>query len=202
MPMKTIRSASDLQLAVIDPSHPRWLEAIHLVRERYQQAFDARLITFMPAYLALLDHDEMKSVCGFRVAQQEPLFLEQYLDQPADEILSQRFDCRVSRSALIEFGQLASFGRGLSALHFTLIAQQLVDLGYEWCVFTATDPLHALMRRFGLQPTLIAKASASCIPNANQIWGSYYQHSPRILAGNLAQGLALLNRFHLNQKQA
>ncbi|KQB04707.1 delta-VPH [Vibrio metoecus] len=200
--MKHLPCLSDLTLEVITPMHPRWNEATALVRERYQQAFDAHLTAYMPAYLALLDHNEMKSVCGFRIAEQESLFLEQYLDQPADEILAQRFACSIPRGKLIEFGHLASFGRGLSAFHFLLIAQQLVAMGFEWCIFTATDPLHALMRRFGLQPTLIAKASSTRIPNASQVWGTYYQHSPRILAGNLAQGCERLNQLSLNQKQA
>ncbi|MGL4827854.1 MAG: thermostable hemolysin [Vibrio sp.] len=193
---------SELQLEVITSTHARWNEATSLVHERYQQAFDAHLITFMPAYLALLDQEEMKSVCGFRIAEHEPLFLEQYLDVPADVILSERFGCAIARGKLIEFGHLASFSRGLSAYHFRLIAQQLVAMGFEWCIFTATDPLHALMRRYGLQPTLIAKASSACIPNATQVWGTYYQHSPRILAGNLVQGCERLNQLALNQKQA
>ncbi|ENM5750815.1 thermostable hemolysin [Vibrio mimicus] len=200
--MKHLPCLSDLKLEVISPTHPRWDEAIALVHERYQQAFDANLTSFMPAYLALLDQNEMKSVCGFRIAEQEPLFLEQYLDEPADEILAHRFACSIPRSRLIEFGHLASFGRGLSAYHFRLMAQQLVAMGFEWCIFTATDPLHALMRRFGLQPTLIAKASPTRIPDASQVWGTYYQHSPRILAGNLVQGCARLNQLSLNQKQA
>ncbi|CSC33336.1 thermostable hemolysin [Vibrio cholerae] len=58
------------------------------------------------------------------------------------------------------------------------------------------------MRRFGLQPTLIAQASPARIPNASQIWGTYYQHRPRILAGNLVHGCTHLNQLHLNQKQA
>ncbi|KYN23836.1 delta-VPH [Vibrio cidicii] len=193
---------SSIQLEVIDQKHARWPEATHLVQERYQQAFDAHLHRFMPSFLALLDDGEMKSVCGYRVAKDEPLFLEQYLDEPANQILSRRFACNVTRDSLIEFGQLASFSRGLSGLHFTLIADKLVALGFEWCIFTATDPLHALMKRFGLEPTMIASADAKRIPNATQIYGSYYQHSPRILAGNLRLGLAHLKQLAQQQKQA
>ncbi|GHZ24177.1 thermostable hemolysin [Vibrio cholerae] len=200
--MKPLPCLADLTLEVITPTHPRWNEAIKLVDERYQQAFDAHLTAYMPAYLALLDKQVMKSVCGYRIAEQEPLFLEQYLDEPADRLLAQRFACPIPRGKLIEFGHLASFGRGLSAFHFRLMAQQLVAMGFEWCIFTATDPLHALMRRFGLQPTLIAQASPARIPNASQIWGTYYQHRPRIWAGNLVHGCTHLNQLHLNQKQA
>lgn len=75
--MKPLPCLADLILEVITPTHPRWNEAIKLVDERYQQAFDAHLTAYMPAYLALLDKQVMKSVCGYRIAEQEPLFLEQ-----------------------------------------------------------------------------------------------------------------------------
>ncbi len=133
--MKPLPCLADLTLEVITPTHPRWNEAIKLVDERYQQAFDAHLTAYMPAYLALLDKQVMKSVCGYRIAEQEPLFLEQYLDEPADRLLAQRFACPIPRGKLIEFGHLASFGRGLSAFHFRLMAQQLVAMGFEWCIF-------------------------------------------------------------------
>jgi phosphoglycolate phosphatase-like HAD superfamily hydrolase len=89
---------------------------------------------------------------------------------------------------VIEFGQLASFAHGNSPIHFFLMAEKLVEQGYEWCIFTATDPLHALMKRLGLTPTVIAEASAERVPEAEKIWGTYYQHKPRVLAGNLVEG--------------
>lgn len=189
-------------LEIIDPNHLLWRDATNQVYLRYQQAFDARLCTFMPAFLALIQDGEIKSLCGFRIAQNEPLFLEQYLDQSADAILSDTFGCPISRSKLVEFGQLASFARGLSPLHFTLIAQRLVDLGFEWCIFTATDPLHVLMKRLGLAPTVIAQADPTRITDATTTWGSYYQHQPRILAGNLRLGLARLHSLNTQQRQA
>jgi len=194
-------------MVAIFPSHPYKLEIVdrsHFQRQaiedyiarRYSSAFDARLDAFMPTFLALMEGDEIRSLCGFRVAVDEPLFLEQYLDETADTLLSNVFQSEIKRDKLIEFGQLASFSKGFSTLHFLLMTQYLVQSGYEWCIFTATDPLYAMMSRLGLDTIVLSEADPSRIPDATHIWGSYYQYQPRIIAGNLKQGLVHLQNVY------
>ena len=195
--------ASHCQLDIVYPSHPLWVAVIEHVSLRYQQAFWADLKVFMPAYLALLSNGEIISVCGFRIASEEPLFLEQYLDAPAQQLVSGLFEQPIQRSNLVEFGHLASFAKGMSPLHFYLIAHFLVENGYEWCIFTATDPLYALMSRLGLEPRLITRAEAEKVVDADAVWGTYYQHQPKVFAGNLTKGLGKLRLINQrSRKQA
>lgn len=189
-------SIQGFTLDIVSPTHPLWHDVIEHVSLRYQEAFFAELKVFMPAYLTLIDNDNIISVCGFRIAEQEPLFLEQYLEGEAQNLVSTVFQCDVKRSNLVEFGHLASFAKGMSALHFYLIAQMLVDLGFEWCIFTATDPLHAMMARLGLEPQTLAQADPNKVPDSLSTWGSYYDHQPRVLAGNLVKGLERLRLVH------
>ena len=186
--MRNPITTPDFKLEIVAPNHPLWPQVTQQLSTRYEQAFDAKLATFMPEFMTLMIGDEIKSLCGFRNAGNEPLFLEQYLDDHAEVILNQHFDANITRDSVIEFGQLASFAHGNSPIHFFLMAEKLVEQGYEWCIFTATDPLHALMKRLGLTPTVIAEASAERVPEAEKIWGTYYQHKPRVLAGNLVEG--------------
>ncbi|MEI8594164.1 thermostable hemolysin [Photobacterium sp. Hal280] len=182
-----------ITLVHIDKDHPLREKTESYVASRYASAFHARIHTFMPDFLALVDdQNQLLSVCGFQSADTGPLFLEQYLDLPADHLMSERFGLPVSRCELIEFGQLAAFSKGMSSLHFTLIARYMVNQGYHWCIFTATGPLQAMMRRFGLNPHILADASPDRIPDAEKIWGTYYCHQPRISGGNLAAGLQTL----------
>lgn len=183
---------NDFILDIVGPMHPLWSKVTNHVSQRYQDAFFANLKQFMPAYLTLIEGNEIISVCGFRIAQNEPLFLEQYLEDDAHKLISNVFDCDVKRANLVEFGHLASFAKGMSSLHFYLIAQRLVSLGFEWCIFTATDPLHAMMTRLGLEAHIIAPADQNKVPDAKATWGSYYEHQPRVLAGNLVKGLERL----------
>jgi len=183
------------ELAIIEHTDSRRKEIERYIAQRYSLAFDARLDSFMPTFMALMEGDEIKSLCGFRVASEEDLFLEKYLDESADSILSRAYKRPVSRAQLIEFGQLASFSKGFSALHFLLMTKKLVEMGYEWCIFTATDPLYAMMCRLGLETIILAEADPSRIPDATTIWGNYYQHQPRIVAGNLRQGMEHLKNL-------
>lgn len=190
--------SSTLNLMVIDSHHPRWQEAIDYIALRYCEAFSAHVNHFMPRFMALSDDEKILAVCGIRSGNEGELFLEQYLDDNVETVLSQVFSSHITRDKLIEFGQLASFTQGMSTEHFYLMASTLVEQGFEWCIFTATDPLFRLMKRLGLTPTIITEADPNRIYNAKQVWGTYYEHHPRILAGNLKQGLARLHAIHLS----
>ncbi|WP_354623129.1 thermostable hemolysin [Psychromonas sp. MME2] len=127
-------------LKVIDCSHPLRQEVERYVACRYELAFTAKITEFMPTFLAIYsENGELLSVCGYRIASDEPLFLEQYLAQPAEQIMAKQFAQVIARSNLIEFGQLASFSKGISPLHFLLMAKHLTEQGFEWCIFTATN---------------------------------------------------------------
>lgn len=180
-----------LHLELIDQQHPLRAQAEAYVAQRYELAFDAHIQQFMPSFLGLVQQSDIRSLCGIRDASKEALFLEQYLDFPIEEIIQQLSGCQVERKDLIEFGQLASFSKGLSPLHFYLITRQLVAMGYTWCVCTVTDTLFALFKRLGLDSYDVALADAARVENAQQ-WGRYYQHQPRIIVGNLVESLARL----------
>jgi hypothetical protein len=193
-----------LTLNIVDPVHPYWPEVTKRLSRRYRAAFQADLKAFMPAYLTLTEGDQILAVCGFRRAADEPLFLEQYLNGTAETLLSEVFKTNIQRSSLVEFGHLASFTKGMSLLHFHLIAETLVDLGHTWCIFTATDLLHAMMVRLGLQPEFIALADPDRVPDAGATWGTYYANfQPRVVGGSLTEGLERLRLIQqLHRKRA
>ncbi|QMV17001.1 Thermostable hemolysin [Vibrio spartinae] len=197
MMQAALRNAS-MTLEIISETHPMRHQVERYIAERYSYAFDANIEQFMPLFLALLQGEDIQSICGYRAASEAPLFLEQYLDLAAEKAVSEAFAQTIERTTLIEFGQLASFSKGLSPFHFYLIAQRLVEMGYQWCICTVTDPLYALMKRLGLNPVVIAQADARRVDHAAQ-WGRYYQLRPRIVAGDLQQSLAHLKRYWLTK---
>lgn len=193
--MTTNTANSNFELRFIDKKHPCRKDVEQYVATRYQDAFNANIVEFMPTFIAIYnEQQEILSVCGYRVASQESLFLEQYLHQPADQLMTTSFDKNIDRSKLIEFGQLASFSHGLSPMHFMLMAQCLVDQGFEWCIFTATDPLYVMMRRLGLQMQVLSDANQEEIADAESTWGTYYHQKPRVSSGNLKLGLEQLTQ--------
>lgn len=191
--MTAINSRKQVKLQIIDKDHACRSDVESYIKSRYEQAFNAHIDEFMPMFVAIYDqHQQLLSTCGYRVASDAPLFLEQYLDAPAEQLMGEEFGQTIERQKLIEFGQLASFSRGMSPMHFMLMAEHLVALGYEWCIFTATDPLYAMMCRLGLEPTILAHANSGQISDTQDKWGTYYHHRPKVSAGNLKEGLQKL----------
>ncbi|MDV5168181.1 thermostable hemolysin [Photobacterium rosenbergii] len=177
---------STFQLKLIGCHHPLRQDVEQHITERYRLAFNANVTDFMPLLLAVFNaQQQLKSACGIRVASTEALFLENYLSAPAEKLIMDTYHQAVERKNLIEIGQLASFSQGSAPMHFLLLTQYLIEQGYEWCIFTATDPLYAMMRRLGLAPMPLIEARAEHITNAPKIWGSYYQHHPRVCCGYL-----------------
>ena len=87
--MKTVYPVSHYELLEIDGQHPRRQEVEQYIATRYAGAFNARISEFMPTFMAIVDHrQQLLSVCGYRIASQEALFLEQYLSQPADTLMA------------------------------------------------------------------------------------------------------------------
>ncbi|MEJ2763463.1 thermostable hemolysin [Photobacterium sp. MCCC 1A19761] len=193
--MRNADQNSTYSLQIIHNNHPSRQAVERYIATRYRAAFHANLSEFMPAFMAVYDQSQqLHAACGFRIANQGPLFLEQYLSQPAEAAILSCCGITVQREKLVEFGQLASFSPGMSPLHFWMMAQYLVDAGYEWAIFTATDPLYAMMTRLGLNMTILSAASPDVIPDAAQTWGTYYHHQPRVSVGNLAEGLQQLSQ--------
>jgi hypothetical protein len=93
----------------------------------------------------------------------------------------------------VEVGNLAAdpgLGRAVVAT-MTLV---LYQLGFRHVLFAATGVLRASFGRLGLAPVLLANADASRLRDTRSNWGSYYEHRPQVLCGDLSAGLQLLLR--------
>lgn len=61
-------------LKIINKSHPLRQAVEQYVASRYLLAFDAHITEFMPTFLGVYsEQNELLSVCGYRIASQEPL---------------------------------------------------------------------------------------------------------------------------------
>ena len=115
-------------LKVVHRAHPLRSRVEEYVASRYKLAFEADIKEFMPIFLCIFtEQDELLSVCGYRIASEEPLFLEQYLPLETEKMMQQQFSQPIQRANLIEFGQLASLPKGIYPLHFLLIPKHLIE---------------------------------------------------------------------------
>lgn len=176
-----------------DASHPRRGELERFIAARYQQAYAATLSEFMPMLVALSDGSgQIVAAAGFRCAAQGPLFLEQYLDQPLEALLSAAYDAVVPRSALVEIGHLSGMGYGGGRALFPRIARHLQHAGLDWAAFVATRSLRGLFARMGVAPRSLAAARAERLGLRARDWGRYYDTDPWVVGGPLSLGAGWL----------
>ncbi len=170
------------------------LTAEHFVYSCFKKHYGAEIRHFMPTLMSLSDEQgDLKAVLGFRHADQNPLFLEHYLARPAEQVLARKLMMPVDRSRLVEVGNLAVNGAGGGRWLITALTAYLSATGSEWALFTIGPVLYNAFRRLGLELIDVAEASQDMLPaDERQYWGRYYDQKPRVMAGNIAQGHAVL----------
>ena len=174
-------------------------ELENFIFNAYQKSFDARLKSFLPNLVASSDADDyICAAFGYSVAAENRLFLESYLDQPIDRLLSKKLHQNIQRKHIVEVGNLV-IGETADSVGFLRdIANYLQGLGYEWIVCTATRCLRLLFLRAGARPISIGNALMTRVQDEGTNWGNYYVTAPEILAGNVRQSIALID--HSNRK--
>lgn len=166
------------------------------IRRVYAEHFDARVQSFAPMLVSLHEGEvaeaRIVAAAGYRIATQ-PLFLETYLDRPVDELLASH-GTRPARERIVEVGHLAAARSGEGRRLILRLAQEFARLDIEWVVGTLTEELRLLFQRMGIAPIALGAADPARLGAAAADWGSYYDHHPVVLAGNLSQALRRLAR--------
>lgn len=165
------------------------------ISKRFNDAFGAEIHHFLPYFLASQMDGLIDSAIGFQPVQQQSLFLEQYLSHPIEDSLKAH-GIHISRSELVEIGNLAASFNSGSPLLFILLAAVLHQANYQWVVFTATRQVRHLIGKLQLSTTTLGIADPQRLIDKNQQWGSYYLQQPVVLAGHLPTAIT-----HLRQHQ-
>ena len=157
----------------------------------FARRFGATVTGFAPVLVTLRDPDDgqLVAAAGYRPAACEPLFLEAYLGSPVESVLAQHVHIPPARSDIVEIGHLAATRAGAGRQLMIALGQQLALERYRWIVCTLTQELRHLLPRLGITPLALAKADAGALGGDAAAWGSYYEHDPVVLAGDLAPAL-------------
>jgi len=131
---------------------------------------------------------------GFRLANEGRLFLETYLDQPVDHLLSERFGRPIGRDHIVEIGAHASEKSHATIALWAQTARHL-DGQAEFAVAVITAPLRAMFDRLGIAITELAAADPARLPCGGKDWGRYYATTPMVCAGLIAPARQRLAAF-------
>jgi hypothetical protein len=148
----------------------------------------------MPTLMSLEDaNGRVQAVLGFRTADHNPLYLERYLERPVEQVLSEKLNLPIDRARLVEVGNLAVSEAGGGRWLITALTAYLSAIGSEWALFTIGPILYNAFTRMGLDLIDIAEARLDALPvEERRLWGDYYDQKPRVVAGNVAHGHAVL----------
>lgn len=170
---------------------PRRGQLEDFVRAEFLAHFGARVTHFMPELLALrAANGELRAVVGCRAAARERLFLETYTREPIERVLARHNGFAVARERIVEIGSLAcSSASGAIAIVQSLVPH-LLSVGFSWVVFTGAATVMNVFRHLGLKPEPLCPADPLLLGEARHAWGTYYAHSPYVMAGRIVDGTA------------
>ncbi|MGD2118303.1 MAG: thermostable hemolysin [Chromatiales bacterium] len=180
-------------LSVNLPSTQR-LAKESFIRDVFARSYDADIRSFMPILLSLQDSSaSLKAVLGLRPAREQSLFLEVYLPQPVEHLLSRQLTEPVKREDIIELGNLAIEHRGLARSVILTMTAFLHAAEYSWVVFTIGPLLINSFTRLGLPLLDLGPATREHLPEDERAaWGRYYDQSPRVMACSINQAHRIL----------
>lgn len=163
--------------------------ATDFIREHYSQHFDAQLAVLMPWILMLCDgENNLLAACGVMPASQGALFLEQYLDKPAEASLTERGFNNADRNSIVEAGNFAAVDGAAARVMYAAVCLLLNNYRYQYIMFTGTQKIRNIFARLNLMPVCISTADHAKVTDGETVWGRYYQHKPQVMAGDLAGG--------------
>lgn len=177
-----------IEARILQRSAPERAEVEAFISGVFAKAYGANIQHFMPQLVALRDeHQQLVGAFGLRQAAFEPLFLEQYLDMPIEELLSSRLvnihPTPVSRNQITEIGNLAVANPRHAAMLVNAIIQYSLSAGIAWCVCTVHHSLQNALVKAGREVIVLHSADKTHLSKeALQDWGSYYQNTPQVVA--------------------
>ncbi|BBP00425.1 thermostable hemolysin [Sulfuriferula nivalis] len=160
------------------------------IKQCFAKAYGTEVNHFMPRLLSLRSkRGDLIAAFGLRPALNSRLFLESYFEQSIEDILRLKLGVAVQRKDIIEVGNLSVLYPGAARWLIVALTARLFNEGYKWVVFTGTSALRNGFKRLGLSPVELGAARLTHLPLLDRAsWGSYYDHAPMVMAGNIADG--------------
>ncbi len=162
-------------------------EAEQFIEKIYAQSYGSVIKGHYPVLMSLRDAtDCVVAAVGIRQANDEALFLEQYLSGPIETVLSSAVQTEVHRHEIAEIGNLASNAKGGLILLFLGLAAYLKRRQCAYAAVTATNDLRRAFETLGFEARSLCRAQASALPDRGISWGRYYETEPEILFGSVS----------------
>lgn len=175
-----------------DPCRP---QVEDFVRRVYARHYGASVTEFAPVLVSLCDSaGNVLAAAGYRNAASGRLFLENYLPAAVEDVLAAQAGRAPARREIAEIGHLAAEWRGAGRRLMLLLGPHLAQQRFRWAVCTLTREMRQLILRMGITPLALGAAQPQALGDDATRWGSYYDHEPLVLAGEIQPALRRLLR--------
>ena len=180
---------------LVDAAHPDRHEVERYIAHVYLQRYGAVLRSFLPHLLVYRDGaGAIRAAVGIRHGDEGRLFVEQYLDAPAEQAIGALTGDVPGRAQVVEVGNFASATAGDARELILQLTTCLHRQGLRWVLFAATRQLRNAFDRLHLSTVELAEARSERLVGDHSDWGSYYDAQPRVMFGDIAAGQAYLAR--------
>ena len=179
-----LHSAENVHTAISNRDAADRAELEQFVHNIFKRAYDADVKEFMPQLMSLRNtQGELLAVCGLRHAKNSQLFLERYLDQPVERMISEKSGQAVARHDIVEIGNLAVAHPETSRSLLASISLYLHGTNTAWGVFTGIPSLRNSLSKLNMLLLPLGIASLSHLPpHEHAAWGRYYDEKPHVMA--------------------
>lgn len=183
-------SALDLQVYANGDINRKAVEKF--IQAGFAKTYKANVTISMPWLLAV-QNAKYKAALGIRSAI-EPLFVEQYLPAPIEQVLAQHIGVsNIQRNTIAEIGHLYSNGQRFTLPLLLVTAVSLFCSNYQYMVFSGTEQVLKLITKTGVNCSIITDAKKSLLKASQDNWGSYYDTHPKVVYIALSEVIALIN---------
>ena len=189
-----LRATGRIGASIIDISpyfSPERKKVEEFIRQVYAKNYQADIEINYPILMSVrTESGNILSAIGFRYAEEEPLFLENYTKQPIEQCLSERYGKIIERNEIAEIGNLASLGNGASIYLFAALSSYLKARKINYATITGTKTIQERLRKLGLEPRALCNAVPALLSDEERKrWGSYYEQNPQVLCGSVEEGV-------------
>ncbi len=173
-------------LVSLTEADPGFETANEAVKAQYLRHFDCQLNNAYPNIICLYKNDLLVACTGFRSAANEPLFLEQYLDQAIESQLCDATGDTTERQKIVEIGGLAILEKSAAPVFMIKLAPWFLGQGFEFATCTVTRPVRRCLTKLGIDSHNLGPASPTRVDQDHNAWGRYYDLDPVVLIGEIA----------------
>jgi hypothetical protein len=163
----------------------------------FAETYGAEVTEFAPFLMSMVCAGNVSAAAGIRPADTGPLFLEQYLDDPVEQVLGNCYGQTMGRHEIFELGNLAALRPGVCQLFYLIMAGVMARTKLNYVVFAGTKQVAKGLGRLGFHMELIVAADPSRVGDAAANWGNYYASEPQVMAIDLCKSMEALNKMPL-----